>query len=226
MNNNKNKYEAIKGEELILKYKLREPLVDIDNPGLLILLHGVGSNENGLFDMAELLPADMIIVSVRAPYTLRPNSYAWFDVQFSSGTSIINPEQAEKSRTVLNMFVNQLTERFQVNMQQIYIGGFSQGGIMAYSVGLTFPQKFAGIFSLSGRLLKEVRPLIKASDEINKLRVFIAHGTDDKVLSVNYALEARAYLQALGVNAEYHEYPIAHSIEQQELDDLNKWLLK
>jgi phospholipase/carboxylesterase len=223
---NTHKYEALKGEELILKYKVREPLIKIGNPGLLILLHGVGSNEDDLFRFAASLPEDMIIVSARAPYTLRPNGYAWFDVQFSSGTSIINAEQAEKSRTVLNMFVNQLTERFQINKNRIYIGGFSQGGIMSYSVGLTFPQKFAGIFCLSSRLLKEVRPLIKSGPELKNLKIFIAHGIDDTVLSINYAHEAMTYLKELEINPEYHEYPMPHSIDQQELDDLNSWLIK
>lgn len=222
---NDNKYEAIKGAELILKYKFRAPLTETENPGLLILLHGVGSNEDDLFSFASLLPEDMVIISARAPYTLRSNGYAWFDVQFSAGTSIINAEQAEKSRVVLNLFVNQLSERFQINKDRIYLGGFSQGGIMAYSVGLTFPQKFAGIFCLSGRILKEVRPLIKPSPELKKLKVFIAHGTGDQVLSFDYAHEAVDYLQELEITPEYHEYPMSHLIEQREIDDLNKWLL-
>ena len=220
-----NKYEAIKGTELILKYKFREPLIETENPGLLILLHGVGSNEDDMFKLAASLPEDLVIVSARAPYTLRSNSYAWFEVQFSSGKSIINAEQAEKSRTVLNLFVNQLTERYQINKNRIYIGGFSQGGIMSYSVGLTFPQKFAGIFSLSGRLLKEVRPLIKSSSELKSLKIFIGHGTEDNILSIDYAREAMAYLQDLEVNPEYHEYFMPHAIEQREFDDLNRWLL-
>ncbi|KAA2242778.1 esterase [Chitinophaga agrisoli] len=218
------KYEATKGEQLILKYKLREPLTDAANPGLLVLLHGVGGNEDNMFRLAASLPEDMIIVAARAPYTLKPDSYAWFGVQFSPEGSIINAEQAEKSRTVLNLFVNQLTERFQIDKTRVYLGGFSQGGIMSYSVGLTFAPKFAGIFCLSGRLLKEVRPMIKSGPEIRDLKVFIAHGTDDRVLSVNYAREAMAYLQELGIYPEYHEYQMPHSMEQQEIDDLNRWL--
>jgi phospholipase/carboxylesterase len=221
---NDNKYESTKGAALILKYNARAPLVDIEHPGLLILLHGVGSNEADMFGLANSLPDDMLIISARAPFTLGPNRYAWFEVEFASGTSIINAEPAEKSRTVLNLFVSQLTARYQVNKNRIYIGGFSQGGIMAYSVGLTFPKKFAGVFSLGGRLLKKIRPLIKSSPEIRNLKVLIAHGTDDQVLSVNYAQGALDYLQELEVHPEYHKYTMPHSIEQEEFDDLNKWI--
>lgn len=222
---NTNKYTAIKGQELLLIYKIREPLVKTDKPGLLILLHGVGSNEDDLFRFADTLPAHLIVVSARAPYTIGAGRYAWFQVDFPSGKPVINPEQAEKSRQVLNLFTRQLIERYQVNTAEVYMGGFSQGGIMSYSTGLTNPQKFKGIFILSSRLLPEVKPLIKPGSSLQKLRVFIAHGIADNVLPLPYAHEAKAYLDELIPDITYHEYNTGHQVDAQELADLNNWLL-
>jgi phospholipase/carboxylesterase len=221
-----NKSEAIKGQNLILKYKVREPLADIKNPGLIVLLHGVGSNEDDLFRIAGNFSSECAVVAARAPYTISDGRYAWFGLSYSDGKPVINPEQAEKSRVVLNTFINQLIERYHIDTSKVFLGGFSQGGIMSYSVGLTFPQKFAGIFILSSRLLPEVKPLIRETKELSQLNIFIAHGIADPVLPLSYAHEARAYLQHLTSKITCHEYEMGHSIGDAELSDLKNWLLE
>lgn len=218
------KNEPLKGEALMLNYLIQKPDDAVVKPGLIVLLHGVGSNEEDLFRLAKQLPNDFVIVSARAPYAVGPDRYAWFQVDFSSGKQVINPEQAEKSRLVLNNFVNQLVERYRIDISNIFLGGFSQGGIMSYSVGLTFPQKFAGIFVLSSRLLPEVKPLIKAGKILERLRIFIAHGVNDTVLPIHYALEAKSYLQNLTQDLTYNEYNIGHTTMEKELSDLRDWI--
>lgn len=218
------KYEALKGDELILKYKVREPAENTENPGLLLLLHGVGSNEDDLFKLAASLPSNLYIISARAPYTLTEGKYAWYEVDFSTGKPVFNQEQAEKSLQVLKYFINQLVERYAVDHRNIYLMGFSQGAIMSYSAGLTFPEKIKGIAALSGRILEEIRPLVKVTAALNKLRVFIAHGTADRVLPLHYAREAKAFIAGYGLSLSYHEYEMGHGIDQQVLTDLNDWL--
>jgi len=221
-----NKNESLKGTALMLKYKIREAKNSPNaQPGLILLLHGVGSNEDDLFRLAGNFPPDFVVVSARAPYTLSPGRYAWFQVDFSTGRPVIDPEQAEKSRLVVNTFVNQLVELYQIDTGKVYIGGFSQGGIMSYSVGLTFPPKFKGIFILSSRLLPEVKPLIKAGAALEQLKVFIAHGTADGVLPLAYAQEARTYLAELTPDMTYREYEMGHTTSEKEIADLLEWLL-
>ncbi|WP_158798806.1 alpha/beta hydrolase [Pedobacter sp. L105] len=211
-------------KDTALAYKIREASSENRKPGLILLLHGVGSNEDDLFSLASKFPTEFVVVSARAPYTIAPGRYAWFQVDMSAGKPVINPEQAEKSRQVLNIFVKQLIELYDINADEVFIGGFSQGGIMSYSVGLTFPEKFKGIFILSSRLLPEVKPLIKPGPALAQLRVFIAHGKQDAVLRLSYADEAKDYLRGLTPNLVYHEYEMGHTINERELDDLSIWL--
>lgn len=220
-----NKTEYLKGENLVLKYKVREAETTGSRPGLILLLHGVGSNEEDLFRLADNFPSQFTVVSARAPYAISPGRYAWFGLSYSEGKPVIDPEQAEKSRLVLNTFISQLIDRYQINPAKIFMGGFSQGGIMSYSVGLTYPKKMKGIFILSSRLLPEVKPLIKPGSELQQLNLFIAHGTADQVLPLAYAHEALAYLQTLTDKITYKEYDMAHTTGAQELEDLKKWLL-
>lgn len=221
---NNNKYEATKGDEMVLRYLVKLPAVYQEKPALILLMHGVGSNEEDMFRLANEFEGNVVVVSARAPFTIAPGRYAWFALEVTDGVRQINEEQAEKSRQIINVFVNQLTERYKIDPQKIYIGGFSQGGIMAYSVGLTYPKKFAGIFAFSSRLLPEIRPLIKDKKELEHLKVFIAHGTRDQTLIVDYGREARKYLSPLLNQLEYHEYEMQHTIISRELDDLRNWL--
>jgi phospholipase/carboxylesterase len=219
-----NKYEATKGLQMVLQYKVKLPVENVEKPALLLLLHGVGSNEDDLFRLSKQFNGNVVVVSARAPFTIAPGRYAWFALEVSNGIRTINEEQAEKSRQVINVFVNQLTERYGIDKDRVYLGGFSQGGIMSYSVGLTYPNKFAGIFAFSSRLLTEVRPLIKAAKELAHLKAFVAHGTLDQTLTVEYGREASAYLKPVLPKLEYREYEMDHTIIEQELADFKVWL--
>ncbi len=212
------------GSELSLYYVFREPKVKSDNPPVIILLHGVGSNEQDLFSFANQLPDRFLVVSARGPYTLGNNSYGWYAIDFSTGRSVINKEQAEKSRNTLIQFIDELHLKHKFDKSQVYLCGFSQGGIMSYSVGLTRPDKVKGIAVMSGRLLEEVRPLIAPKNKLRSLEVFISHGTNDPVLRIDYAREADSYLKQLGLNPVYKEYPAVHTITNDMFIDLLKWL--
>lgn len=223
---NMNKYEATKGAEMVLQYKIKLPVTHQEKPALILLMHGVGSNEEDMFRIANEFTGNVVVVSARAPFTIAQGRYAWFAIEVEGGIRKINEEQAEKSRQIINVFVNQLSEKYDIDPQRIYIGGFSQGGIMAYSVGLTYPKKFAGIFAFSSRLLSEVKPIIKEKKELEHLKVFIAHGTQDQTLVVEYGRDAKVYLAPLLPKLEYHEYEMAHTIIAEELEDFKIWLGK
>ncbi|SDH74934.1 alpha/beta hydrolase [Mucilaginibacter sp. P25] len=220
-----NKTNALKGEELMLIYKAHQPVKSAKKPGLILLLHGIGSNEDDLFRLAGEFPAGFVIVSARAPYTVSPGKYTWFELGFSNGERVINPEQAEKSRLVINTFISQLIDKYELDADKVFLGGFSQGGIMSYSVGLTFPKKVNGIFILSSRLLPEVKPLIRSKEELESLQIFIAHGTNDQVLPIQYAHDALSYLRPLSDHITYHEYAMPHTVGNQELEDVSNWIL-
>jgi phospholipase/carboxylesterase len=68
---------------------------------LLLLLHGIGSHERDLMDLAPQLDGRFFVVSARAPLTLRPGSYAWFHVKFDPRGNVIVPEEAVESRLAL-----------------------------------------------------------------------------------------------------------------------------
>ncbi|EJM74806.1 alpha/beta hydrolase [Pseudomonas sp. GM55] len=186
--------------------------------GRLLLLHGVGSNEANLASLAAWLPEELEVILLRGPLQVGPQGYAWYQVTFTGNGPSFNQEQAESSRQLLQRFIEALPKLPTV------IAGFSQGGIMSASLGLTEPELIAGFAILSGRMLRELDPRIASADRLKSVCAFIAHGHQDNVLPVTWAKEADAWLDRIGVVHETHFYDMAHEIVAEELADFSQWL--
>ncbi|MDQ3619690.1 MAG: phospholipase, partial [Actinomycetota bacterium] len=104
------------------------------------------------------------------------------------------------------------------------VGGFSQGAVMTYSVGLergrTQP---AGLIGLSG-FLPTVEGLDLDLDDRSGLHVAVGHGTYDPVIGVDFGRAARERLQAAGANVLFRESPMPHSIDPSFLGELASWV--
>jgi len=210
-----------------LHYLVRQPKIKAAHPPVLFLLHGVGSNEKDLFSFAENLPDKYLVISARGPLTLRANRYGWFHVDFKDGKPNMNFEEQEASRKLLITFISQMQQKFSFDAGQVYLCGFSQGGIMSYSIALTHPELIKGIAVMSGRLLPEIKTLAAPDAKLKKLDIFISHGTADNVLTIDWAHAAKAYLEEHGLTPNYHEYAGAgHEINKTMFADLLAWLNK
>lgn len=212
----------ISKDSLALKYLIKEPQSKSVKKKAIILLHGVGSNENDLFSLSEQLPKDYYIISPRGKFTLSEGSYAWYNVDFSTGKPVFNKEQELQSREAILTFIKQVKEKY--GFEEIYLGGFSQGAIMSCSIGLLHPEKIKGVICLSGRILQEIRSDAKNTNELQKLKIFLSHGTQDETLTVAFAREAKIYLEQLQTKLSYHEFKMGHQITPEVLKELNKWL--
>ena len=211
-------------DSMVLQYLVREPKVKSEKKKAIILLHGVRSNEQDLFSLANQLPEDFFIIAPRGQFTLGAGRFAWFNVDFSTGKPIFDKAQEASSRDIITKFIKQVKEKYSVD--EVYLGGFSQGAIMSYSIGLLNPKEVKGIIALSGRLLVEVRPFITKKEDLHKLKVFVAHGVQDNTLQIQYARDAKLFIEDLKVPLSYHEYQMGHQINGDVLNDLNEWLAK
>lgn len=206
-----------------LSYRVMQPQPSAPTR-CLVLLHGVGSNELSVAGLAEGMPRDTLVVLVRAPRTLGPGQFAWFEVAFTASGPRIVPEQADQSRQQLIRLLAELHRQHDVPAERIVIAGFSQGGIMSASVALTSPESVAGFGVLSGRILPEIEPQLADDERLARLNGFVGHGEHDNKLPVDWAHRSHAWLEKLGVRHALNLYPIAHTVSPQMHADFVQWL--
>ncbi|GAB3627168.1 carboxylesterase [Pandoraea terrae] len=190
----------------------------------LLLLHGVGGNETNLEGLAAQLDARVETLLVRGPLTFAPGQFGWFEVSFATGVPAIDPLQAESSRERLVALLRELRAADGANPLPTVIAGFSQGGILSASVGLTSPEAVKGFAILSGRILPEIAPQIASTEALKALTAFIAHGRYDNKLPIDWAERADRWLDQLGVRHETHRYDIGHEIDARVVADFTQWL--
>ena len=206
-----------------LTHIVREPAA----PGggkapLLLLLHGVRSNEHDLISLAPHLDPRLFFVSLRAPLTFAPGAYGWYNVQFLPGGDFLidNAEAAASHRRLLES-IDEILAKYPVDPRRVFLMGFSQGCIMSIGAALAQPQCFAGIVGLSGRLLPQT---VAPPEEMRGLPVLLHHGTQDPVIAVRYGREIRDFLAGLVVRLDYREYEMGHQVTPESLADIAAWL--
>ena len=196
---------------------------DGERPPLLILMHGVGSNERVMAQLAPAFDPRFVMLSVRSPIELGPNAFGWFHVAFSAQGPVIVAKEAEAGWKLLARFIDEAVAEYGADPARVYLGGFSQGAIMALATLLTAPGKVAGAVAMSGRLLPEVLPRV-APDELRDKRVLIVHGTEDEKLGIHLAGWAREQLARFPIALTYRELPMGHTITEESLKVVTSWL--
>lgn len=194
-------------------------------PWLLVLMHGVGSNEEDLFGLADFVPPAFHVLSLRAPYTMAPHMYAWF--QFSvnpDGSRNIDEQQEKTSRALVEQTCQQACEQLQIPPERVVLGGFSQGGIMSLSVLLTQPALLRAVLVWHSRLLPQIAAREVDAAQLAEHKAWVSHGTEDDVIPLAQAHAIRSHLQATPLELSYHEYPCRHQLHPQELRESMQWL--
>lgn len=194
-------------------------------PWLLVLMHGVGSNEQDLFSLAPQIPERFHVLSLRAPFRMGPGSHAWFDFSIEpGGERSINEAQEAESRAVLAQAIQSAAEQLGIPPERVVVGGFSQGGIMALSLLLTKPALMQAAMVWHSRLLQQVVPLTAPADALRGKQLWLSHGTHDNVIPLAHAQAIAHHMAPLPVTVSYHEFPSAHEIRPSELAATVAWL--
>ena len=213
-----------KKQNLILPHKIKESTSKTSTNPTMILLHGMGSNEDDLFSFEKMIQDRFTIISVRAPYTVAQGKYRWYQGSYSGPKPIIRHDQVEASLQKLTQFIDEAVKEYSLDPNQIYIGGFSQGAIMSMAIGMTAPDKIAGLAAFSGRFIPELKEKMEDKESIQKLDIFISHGTKDQVLKFDGAKDANRLFEEIGANVTFKSYETAHTISRENLKDFLDWL--
>jgi phospholipase/carboxylesterase len=187
--------------------------------GALILLHGRGADERDLGPLLDVLDPDRRLLGLtpRGPLALPPGGAHWYEVR-----RIGYPDRATFDTTWSTL--RGWIDAVPVPIERTVIGGFSQGAVMAYALGLAAGRPWpAGILALSG-FIPTVESLELDLRGRGGLPVAIGHGTYDPVIPVAFGREAHVRLEQAGLDVTWRESPIEHTIDPAYLAELREWL--
>jgi phospholipase/carboxylesterase len=204
-----------------LPHLIREPAGEPQ--GALILSHGRGADEADLQPFLDILDPRRRLLGVTpgGPLHLPPGGRHWYAVP-----RVGHPDPATFAEGfgALTSFVDALLEERGIAWSRVVLGGFSQGTVMSYAMGLGAGRPLpAGIVALSG-FIPTVEPWRLRDDLPEGFPVAIGHGTHDPVISVEFARVARDTLTARGADVTYHEAPAGHQVDPRFLASLPAWL--
>lgn len=180
------------------------PATDQPPLGLVVALHGWGSNAQDLASLTPLLglPSyQFIFPDAPFPHPQVPGGWMWYDF-----LDLTSQQGLRESRQRLQDWLQSLEAETGVPLSRTVLAGFSQGGAMTLDVGLGLP--LAGLITLSGYLHPGALP---TREEFPP--VLMVHGRQDQVVPLRAAQSAREQLTGLGVALEYHEFEMGHEIQ-------------
>jgi phospholipase/carboxylesterase len=187
---------------------------------LLVFFHGHGGSEEQIMRLAPRLSRrNYVCIGLRGPEMIgsRPDgrlAYSW-------------ASQGEHDSAVEDYVlraIEQTRRNYHVHSERIYLAGFCEGAGFAYQLGLTFPERFAGVISLNGALARQGAPLLRFP-EVRGLRVFIGHGIANAVVPLSLARADHRLFYAAGMPVHMQTYPANHRLHPHMLRDVNRWII-
>jgi phospholipase/carboxylesterase len=205
------------------------------NPAAAIIwMHGLGADGNdfvpvvreldltGLPGIRFVFPhAETMPVTVNGGYVMR----AWYDI---SNADLVRREDEgglRRSQAQIEALIDREKAR-GIRAERIILAGFSQGCAMALQTGLRHPEKLAGLMCLSGYVPLSTTVAHERSEASIDTPVFMVHGRQDGVIPIARAEQSRDLLKSIGYQVEWHDYPMQHSLCQEEVDHIGAWLKK
>jgi phospholipase/carboxylesterase len=187
---------------------------------LLVFFHGQGDDEEQVLRLAPRLSRrNYICISLRGPdrLGLRQDgraAYGWGQDGQCDG-----PIEDYVLRAV-----EQTRRSYHVHSERVYLAGVWEGATLAYRLGLSFPERFAGIISLNGQMPRRGCPLLRLN-ELRALKVFIGHGIANSIVPLTLARQDSRLLYTAGLSVHLQSYATTNRIHPDMLRDVNRWVM-
>jgi phospholipase/carboxylesterase len=186
--------------------------------GALVLFHGRGADERDLFPVLDYLDPERRLqgITARGPLSLPPGGAHWYAL---GGLGTPDPTTFSPTFEAASAWLDSLG----YPPDRIVLGGFSQGTVMSYALGLTQGRpRPRAIVALSGFLPTVPDHPLDLSSRLPP--VAIGHGTYDPVIGVEWGRQAKERLEQAGADVLYRESPIEHTIDPHFLLEVRDWL--
>jgi phospholipase/carboxylesterase len=195
----------------------------------IVAFHGYGSNALDLLSLAPfflhgqalvIAPQGPDPVSAGPPGSGAPQGFGWFPLTLVRPPTPLDVAQAV---TGAREFLDAAVERYPVDRKRLVVLGFSQGGVIAYALALSAPERFRALVALSSWLPDDLANALPQVDR-SSLQTWIAHGRHDEIIMVARGRSSAERVRAMGAPVTYREYDMGHEVSGPSLTELIRWL--
>lgn len=168
---------------------------------IILFLHGYGADGEDLLDIGrhwqDSLP-DTLFIAPNAPYSHPqiPNGFMWFDFKDVNNITPYDIKNGlNKTRPIIQDYLQTLSQKHGVSLSQIIPVGFSQGAMIALDLLACEPEikaiiDYAGIYY----------PMYNFIENAASKRALLVHGADDTIVPYHHMPDAQKALTALGIH--------------------------
>jgi phospholipase/carboxylesterase len=192
--------------------------------GALVLFHGRGTSEHDLVPLLDVLDPERKLLGItpRGPLSLPPGGAHWYAV---ARIGFPDHDTFHATFDQASSWLDAVLAEAQIPPERTVIGGFSQGAVMSYALGLGAGRpRPAGILALSG-FVPTVDGFELDLESRAGMPVAIGHGTYDPIIGVEWGHDARDRLTGAELDVTYREYPLPHTVDPGALEELSRdWL--
>ena len=201
------------------------PRAPSERPPLLVLLHGIGADEEDLLPLARFFDPRFLVVSARAPHRAEPMGYRWYAIDWANTPPRADPVEIAASRDLLARFVEEATAAHGTDPARTFLFGFSQGAIMSLALLLARPDLVRGVVAHSGRLARLPGPE-PTPEALSRAEVLLLHGTRDEVVPAAQGHKAyQVLVPLLGARVAYRAFDaLGHGISEESIAEAARWL--
>ncbi|PSQ15034.1 phospholipase [Halobacteriales archaeon QS_8_69_73] len=210
-------------EDLPLVHEHRPGTAASDAPAV-VLIHGRGTDERDLLPFGAQLPDELDVLGVRAPQSMGPDSYTWYDLDLSAGglhASQPDPDGFRRSLDAVHEFVDGAVDAYDLDSDRVGLFGFSQGAITSLSALLERPEAYRWVVALNGYLAAEHADDVDAAAGTP---VFVGCGAHDRVIPAERAERAADLLEEGGAEVRFEQYAVGHGTTPEEVTDVVTWV--
>ena len=136
-----------------------------------------------------------------------------------------NPDYLKTALEKIDTFITELLSAYPIDPQKIFMLGFSQGSMISMSFLLTRPKRIKGVIAQSGYVPMEAE-LGVDEDGVKGMPVIMTHGLEDSSMPLEWSHRSRDFLLRYGVDVEYHNFHMDHTITEESLGAIRNWLEK
>jgi phospholipase/carboxylesterase len=173
-----------------------------DKLPMLLVIHGLGDKPDPgwlhAIDLADSIKARMILPEAPTPHG---QGFSWFDYRAASLDQVALAHNITAIEARVAQMIEVLVKQRPTRGQRVVVTGFSQGGMLSYTLAVQHPALIELALPISGMLPAPLWPEHARADAWAP-RTHALHGTSDDVVRMAVDQQLVEHLKGLGYAAE------------------------